>query len=104
MSTLFMYNDTLYYYNKETRDFAGKEYSFFIIRDKVKHDKQTNLFYKKILDIEEYFEKNKFNDISIMNEELKIVAKSYAKFFKVIKYDNELIVDFQVDVITSTFI
>jgi transposase len=71
------------------RKLHSKEYSFFVIRDKKKHDYGTTLFYKRILEIENYFKGNKFDDIDLMKEELNIVAKSYAKFFKVSSIDNQ---------------
>jgi transposase len=89
MNNMFLYNDSVYYYNKMKRKLHSKEYSFFVIRDKKKHDYGTTLFYKRILEIENYFKGNKFDDIDLMKEELNIVAKSYAKFFKVSSIDNQ---------------
>jgi transposase len=90
MNNIFLYNDSVYYYNKVKRKLHSKEYSFFVIRDKKKHDYGTTLFYKRILEIENYFKGNKLDDIDLMKEELNIVAKSYVKFFKVSSVDNQL--------------
>ena len=87
---MFLYNDSVYYFNKLERDVYEKKYDFYVIRDYKKHEAKKGGFYKKILEIESYFLKNKFKNIEDMKEELAIVAKSYKKFFKI---SNELSIE-----------
>ena len=83
LENMFLYNDSVYYFNKLEKDIYGKKYDFYVMRDYKKHEAKKGSFYKKILEIESYFLKNEFKNIEDMKEELVIVAKSYKKFFKI---------------------
>lgn len=99
---MFLLDKDLYFFNKIKRQIGDISYTFFIIKNRAQHEYKTNNLYKRIFEIENYFLKNSFTDIDLLQDELNIIAKSDAKYFKVIQKDNKLFLQRNKDAIEKS--
>jgi transposase len=99
---MFLLDKNLYFFNKIDKYINKIKYTFFIIKNRVQHEYKTNDLYKRLFEIEEYFLKNNFNEIELMKDELNIIAKSDAEFFRIIEQDDKLVLQRNKDIIDET--
>jgi len=80
---LFTYGESLYYYVKGEKEIEGKQYHYYIFRNKERYNEQESIFLKMLIEIELKIKQAKYKESMEVQEHIENIAKGYSKYFEI---------------------